>query len=78
VTLTRRRSRGPGLGLELGEIEVRAAFLQSDHKLSGIGAELDGADPMPGCKLGQKARSLPEQSIICAGQLYNIKRTPVV
>jgi hypothetical protein len=70
--------QGLGLGLELGEVEVRTAFLQGDHELSGISAELDGADPMTGCKLGQKARSLPEQSIIPAGQLNTIKRTPVV
>jgi hypothetical protein len=67
-----------GLGLELGEVEVRTAFLQGDHELSGISAELDGADPMTGCKLGKKARCLPEQSIIPAGQLHTIKRTPVV
>jgi len=70
--------QGLDLGLEFGKIEVRTAFLQGDHELSGISAELDGADPMPGCKLRQKARSLPEQSIISAGQLHSIKRTPVV
>ena len=65
-----------GLGLELGEIEVRPTLIQGDHELSGISAELDGADPMPGRELSQKARSLPEQSIIRAGQLHTIKRTP--
>ena len=65
------------LGVELGEIEVRRVVLQGDHELSGISAELDGADPMPGCKFGQKDRSLPEPSITRPGQLHTIKRTPV-
>ena len=67
--------QGFGLGLELGEVEVRSTFLQGDYELSGISAEFDGGDPMPGCKLGQKARCLPEQSIIRAGQLHTTKRT---
>jgi hypothetical protein len=66
-----------GLGLELGEVEVGPPFLQGDYELGGISAELDGGDPVPGCKLGEKARCLSEQSIICAGQLHIVKRTPV-
>lgn len=69
--------QGLGLGLELCEVEVGTALLQGDHELSGISAELDGADPMPGCKFGQKDRSLPEPSITRPGQLHTIKRTPV-
>jgi hypothetical protein len=57
--------QGLGLSLELGEVEVGPPFLQGDYEL------------VPGCKLGEKARCLSEQSIICAGQLHIIKRTPV-
>jgi hypothetical protein len=68
--------QGLGLGLELGEVEVGTALLQGDHELSGIGAELDGGDPVPGCKLGQKAGRFSEQSIIGAGQFHTTERTP--
>ncbi len=69
--------QGLGLGLELGEVKVGTAFLQGDHELCGISAELDGVDPVTGCKLGQKARCFPKQSIIGAGQLHTMKRTLV-
>ena len=62
--------QGLGLGLELGEVEVGTAVFQGDHELSGIGAEFDSGDPVPGCKLGQKAGRFPEQSIIGAGQIH--------
>ena len=67
--------QGLGLGLELGEVEVGAALLQGDHELSGIGAEFDSGDPVPGCKLGQKAGRFSEQSIIGAGPVHTIEST---
>lgn len=68
--------QGLGLGLELGEVEVGTALLQGDHEFSGIGAELDGGDPVPGCKLGQKAGRFSQQPIIGAGQIHTTERTP--
>ncbi len=68
--------QGLSVSLELGEVEVGAALLQGDYEFSGIGAEFDGGDPVPGCKLCQKAGRFSEQSIIGAGQVHTMKRTP--
>ena len=68
--------QGLGFGLELGQVEVGTALLQGDHELSGIGAELDGGDPVPGRMLGQKAGCFSEQPIIGAGQIHTMERAP--
>ncbi len=64
-----------GFGLEVGEVEVGTALLQGDHEFSGVSAEMDGADPMPWCKLGQKASLFPVDRR--RWQLSTMKRTPV-
>ena len=59
---------GFGFSLERDEVEVRPAVFEGDHELGGIGAKLDGTDPMPASQLSQEPGMLSEKSIVGEGQ----------
>jgi len=55
--------QGLGLGLEAGEAEVGTAFVHGDHRLGGLGAQLDRVIPVLGRQVRQETGVLSEQAI---------------